>query len=66
MDDYDYILTTNNTILSSGMNADQYDGDAITAALVNAANDRGGVDNITVVLMRLGMTKNDEAKDDNA
>ena len=53
-------------MLSSGINADQYDGDAITAALVNAANDRGGVDNITVVLMRLGMTKNDEAKDDNA
>ena len=43
-----------------------YDGDAIASSLVDAANAAGGIDNITVVLMRLGNAKNKEAKDDNA
>ena len=55
------------TMLSDA-NADgkTYDGDAAAAALIDAANAAGGVDNITVVLMRLEKTKNNKAKDDNA
>jgi hypothetical protein len=47
-------------------------GDGVTndraaiQAAIDAANAAGGVDNITVVLMRLGTQKKEEAKDDNA
>ena len=55
------------SLLSAGIGTDvPYDGNAIAASLVDAANTAGGVDNITVVLMRLGKNKKAEAKDDNA
>jgi serine/threonine protein phosphatase PrpC len=55
------------SMLSSGIAEDiPYDGDAMAQSLVDAANAAGGVDNITVVLMRLGTQKKEEAKDDNA
>ncbi|MBR5870780.1 MAG: Stp1/IreP family PP2C-type Ser/Thr phosphatase [Clostridia bacterium] len=53
-------------MLSDGLGAAEYDGDGIASALVDAANDHGGADNITVVLMRPEMNKNNEDKDDNA
>lgn len=55
------------SMLSSGIAENvPYDGDAMAQSLVDAANAAGGVDNITVVLMRLGTQKKEEAKDDNA
>ena len=55
------------SMLSDGIAEDvPYDGDAIASSLVDAANAAGGVDNITVVLMRLGTSNKEEAKDDNA
>lgn len=55
------------SLLSAGMKDDApYDGDAIAASLVDAANTAGGIDNITVVLMNFEKSHNDKAKDENA
>lgn len=53
-------------LLSDSTASDPYDGDAAAAALVDAANEAGGIDNITVVLMRFGKNKNNESEDMNA
>ncbi|MBE6657681.1 MAG: Stp1/IreP family PP2C-type Ser/Thr phosphatase [Ruminococcaceae bacterium] len=52
------------SLMAAGLSAQPYDGDATAAALVNAANETGGADNITVVLMRLKQTQINESKDD--
>ena len=43
-----------------------FDESAAAASLVDAANAMGGVDNITVVLMRFETNKKNKTKDDNA
>ncbi|MBQ7298692.1 MAG: Stp1/IreP family PP2C-type Ser/Thr phosphatase [Clostridia bacterium] len=53
-------------MLTEGLAKPLYDGDAIAAELVDAANAAGGVDNITVVLMALRKNQTNESKDDNA
>ena len=53
-------------MLSAGLARETYDGDSIASALVDAANDHGGADNITVVLMRPDKKQSNESKDDNA
>jgi len=54
------------SLVAGGVSGADYDGDAVAASLVDAANAAGGVDNITVVLMRFQRNKSDEAKEDNA